>query len=74
VWVVPGDNAIAGTYRGTDDIAVLTDGTATIGGTEHRWSTVGPYRIRDARIASCHLLPLDPRAFDAVWRERDSPL
>jgi uncharacterized protein len=97
VWVVPGRNAIAGTYRGRDEvmayfarrrdqasksfrmhpgevlvghdhIAVLTDGTATIGGREHRWSTVGLYRVRDGRIASCHLLPLDPAAFDEVWR------
>jgi ketosteroid isomerase-like protein len=97
VWTVPGENAIAGTYRGidqvmayfarrrdlaqrsfrmhpgevlvgTEHVAVLTDGSATIGGHEHRWSTVGLYRLRGDRIASCHLLPLDPDAFDAVWR------
>jgi uncharacterized protein len=97
VWTVPGRNAIAGTYRGidevmayfarrrdlaqrsfrmhpgevlvgTDHVAVLTDGSATIGGREHRWSTVGLYRLRGDRIASCHLLPLDPEAFDTVWQ------
>ena len=47
--------------------AVLTDGTATIDGVEHRWSTVGLYRIEGDRIAGCWLLPLDPRAFDAIW-------
>jgi ketosteroid isomerase-like protein len=52
---------------GDEHIAVLTDGTATIGGVEHRWSTVGLYRIREARIAACWLMPLDPVAFDAVW-------
>jgi ketosteroid isomerase-like protein len=52
---------------GEEHIAVLTDGSATIGGVEHRWATVGLYRIREDRIAACWLLPLDPPAFDAVW-------
>jgi uncharacterized protein len=47
--------------------AMLTDGTATIGGEEHRWSTVGLYRFRAGRIAACWLLPLDPHAFDRIW-------
>ena len=50
-----------------DHVAVLTDGTATIGGVERRWSTVGLYRLRDGRIAACWLLPLDQAAFDAIW-------
>jgi ketosteroid isomerase-like protein len=96
-WHVPGRNAIAGTYRGVDDVleyfrrrrdlaagtfrlhpgellfgdgdhvAMLTDGTATIDGVQRRWSTVGLYRLRGDRVAACWLLPLDPRAFDAVW-------
>jgi ketosteroid isomerase-like protein len=97
VWVVPGSNAIAGEYRGVDEVmayfarrrdiaarsfrmhpgdlltgdgdrvAVLTDGTATIGGVERRWSTVGLYRLRGGRVATCWLLPLDQAAFDAIW-------
>jgi ketosteroid isomerase-like protein len=97
VWVVPGSNAIAGEYRGADEVmayfarrrdlaahtfrmhpgdlltgdgdrvAVLTDGTATIGGVERRWSTVGLYRLRGGRVAACWLLPLDQAAFDAIW-------
>jgi ketosteroid isomerase-like protein len=52
----------------SDRVAVLTDGTATIGGVEHRWSTVGLYRFRDDELlAACRLLPLDPKAFDAIW-------
>ena len=96
-WHVPGRNAIAGDYRGVeevmgyfarrrdhaarsfrmhpgdvltgedDHVAVLTDGTATIGGREERWSTVGLYRVADGRIAGCRLLPLDPAAFDRIW-------
>jgi ketosteroid isomerase-like protein len=96
-WTVPGRNAIAGKYRGVDEVmayftrrrdlaarsfrmhpgdlltgdgdrvAVLTDGTATIGGVEHRWSTVGLYRLREGRVAACWLLPLDQAAFDAIW-------
>lgn len=38
-----------------------------IGGVEHRWSTVGLYRIREERMAACWLLPLDAEAFDAIW-------
>src|SRR3954452_5491880 len=80
-WHVPGDNAIAGDYRGIDEVldyfrrrrelagdsmrlhpgemlvgdgahvAVLTDGTAVRDGVEHRWSTVGLYRLAGDRIA-----------------------
>jgi catechol 2,3-dioxygenase-like lactoylglutathione lyase family enzyme/ketosteroid isomerase-like protein len=50
-----------------DHVAALTDGSATIGGTEHRWSTVGLYRLHDRRIAACWLLPLDQAAFDRAW-------
>lgn len=51
-----------------EHVAVLTDGIATIYGREHRWSTVGLYRLEGERVAECHLLPLDPKAFDAIWR------
>jgi ketosteroid isomerase-like protein len=50
-----------------DRVAVLTDGTATIGGVERRWSTVGLYRLRGGRVVACWLLPLDQAAFDAIW-------
>jgi ketosteroid isomerase-like protein len=96
-WTVPGDNRIAGTYRGFgevfayfrrrrdladntlrmkrrdvlvgdgDRIAALTDGVATIRGADHRWSTVGLYEVIEGQIAACWLLPLDQRAFDAIW-------
>jgi hypothetical protein len=48
-------------------IAALTDGSATIGGSELRWSTVGLYEVRGGQIAACWLLPLDAAAFDAIW-------
>jgi hypothetical protein len=41
--------------------------TATIRGVDHRWSTIGRYAVLDDQIAACRLLPLDPRAFDAIW-------
>jgi ketosteroid isomerase-like protein len=99
-WVVPGENAIAGEYRGLDavidyftrrrtiadrsfrmhpgevlvgdgdHVAVLTDGTATIDGVDHRWSTVGLYRLREDRVAACWLLPTDPAGFDTIWTPR----
>jgi ketosteroid isomerase-like protein len=98
-WTVPGDNRIAGTYRGLaevfdyfrtrrdlagrtfqmkrrdvlvgdgDRLAAVTDGFATIRGVDHRWSTVGLYEVIDRQIAACWLLPLDQRAFDAIWSE-----
>jgi ketosteroid isomerase-like protein len=97
IWIVPGDNRIAGTYRGLaevfgyfrrrrdladetfqmtrrdvlvgegDRIAALTDGSATIGGSSRRWSTVGLYDVIDGQIAACWLFPLDQREFDAIW-------
>ena len=49
-------------------IAALTDGSASISGAEHSWSTVGLYDVPDeAHIAACWLLPLDQVAFDAIW-------
>jgi hypothetical protein len=96
-WTVPGDNRIAGTYRGLEEVfgyfrrrrdlaagtfrikrrdvlvgdgdrlAALTDGFATIRGVAHRWSTVGLYHVTGRQIAACWLLPLDQRAFDAIW-------
>lgn len=49
-------------------IAALTDGTASICGVDHAWSTVGLYDIPDnAHVAACWLLPLDQVAFDAIW-------
>jgi hypothetical protein len=51
-----------------DHVAVLTDGTAVLGGVEHRWSTVGLYRFAGELLAACWLLPLDQRSFDAIWR------
>ena len=52
-----------------DRVAALTDGRATIAGEEHRWSTVGLYRIEAARVAEVWLLPLDPEHFDRIWTD-----
>jgi ketosteroid isomerase-like protein len=53
-------------------IAALTDGTASIAGTEHAWSTVGLYEItKHDRISACWLLPFDQAAFDAIWSSVD---
>jgi len=40
-------------------VAVLTGGSALLDGVEHRWSTIGLYRVNQDRIAACWLLPLD---------------
>jgi len=59
-----------------DHVAALTDGRATLGGAERRWSTVGLYRVRERRIAACWLLPLDGDEFDRIWAftDRDAPV
>jgi uncharacterized protein len=85
-WTVPGNNRIAGTYRGLEEVfgyfrrrRDLADHTFqlvrrdVIGGTEHRWSTVGLYEIRQKRIAACWLLPLDQDAFDLIWSHTTTP-
>lgn len=54
-------------FVGDTRVAVLTDGTAIFGGVEHRWFTVGLYRLRGQQIAACWLLPLDQDAFDHAW-------
>lgn len=52
----------------TRRLAALTDGTATIAGRDHCWSTIGLYDVNDHdRIAGCWLLALDQHAFDAIW-------
>lgn len=97
-WIVPGVSAIAGSYRGIDEvfsyfarrrdqaagtfrmhrrdvlvgegsrIAALTDGTASITGVQHAWSTVGLYELTERdRVSACWLLPFDQAAFDAIW-------
>jgi ketosteroid isomerase-like protein len=48
-------------------IAAITDGSATIGGVAHTWSTIGLYRVADDQLLECWLLPLDPLAFDRIW-------
>ena len=50
-------------------VASLTDGTASIAGEQHRWSTIGLYRFRNGLISECQLVPLDPGEFDRIWRK-----
>jgi SnoaL-like domain len=52
----------------TRHVGALTDGTATLGGREQQWSTVGLYELtEDDQICACWLLALDQGAFDAIW-------
>src|SRR3954466_15837227 len=50
-----------------DRVAVLTDGSAAVGGREEGWPAVGLSRVAGARIAGCWLLPLAAAAFDRIW-------
>jgi len=53
-----------------DSVAVLTDGSAVVGGIERQWSTVGLYRLRGDRVAECRLMPFDQAEFDEIWSGR----
>jgi hypothetical protein len=66
-WRAP-DASGRGARGGGDHVGALADGTAAIDGREHRWSTPGLYRFAGERLAGCWLLPLDPEAFDRIWR------
>jgi ketosteroid isomerase-like protein len=48
-------------------VAVLTDGSAVVGGVERRWSTVGLYHLEGSQVAECWLLPLNQAEFDDIW-------
>jgi hypothetical protein len=52
---------------GEEHVGVITDGSATIGGSEQSWPTLGLYRVNRGRVAACWLLPLQPETFDAIW-------
>jgi ketosteroid isomerase-like protein len=56
-----------------DHFAVLTDGTAVIGGEGREWSTIGLYRLRGELLAECHLIPFDQSEFDAIWSGAAGP-
>ena len=45
----------------------LAGGRAELGGAIREWETVGVFRIADARISECWLVPLDQYAFDEAW-------
>jgi len=53
-----------------ETVAVLTDGSVSVGGSVRRWSTVGVYRLRDGRVAECRLVPFDQAEFDGIWTPR----
>jgi uncharacterized protein len=48
-------------------VVQLVDGTASIGGDEVSWRTVGVYRVEDGRMREVWLAPLDLDRFDAIW-------
>ena len=51
-----------------DNQAVLfAGGRAERDGGTTEWETVGIFRIEDAKIAECWLLPFDQYAFDELW-------
>jgi ketosteroid isomerase-like protein len=101
-WHVPGRSAIAGDYRGLDDVLryfvarrelahatfrivvrdVLADeeravifagGQVQRSGETSAWETVAVFRIADAKIAECWVLPYDQYWFDEIWSPSVDP-
>lgn len=57
-----------GVLTGDDaQIAALASASADLNGSSSTWSAVGLYEVAAGRIASCHVLPLDPAQFDELW-------
>ena len=50
-----------------DLVIQLAGGTATLGGSEMGWETVGVFRVRDGKISEGRLVPFDQYLFDQVW-------
>lgn len=50
-----------------DRVIQLAGGRAERDGTTVGWETVGIFRVAEARIAECWLVPFDLYAFDEVW-------
>jgi hypothetical protein len=48
-------------------VVQLVDGTASFGGEEVGWRTVGVYRLEEARVREVWLVPLDLDRFDEIW-------
>lgn len=47
--------------------AILADGTAELRGRRASWGTVGLFRVEADAIRAGWLIPLDRKAFDAIW-------
>jgi uncharacterized protein len=63
--IQPGEAMVAG-----DAVAQFVAGTATIGGEQVTWQTVGAYRLAGGLIAEVWLVPLDLALFDRIWSPR----
>ena len=50
-----------------DLVVQLVDGTATLGGEQAWWSTVGVYQLDANHVAEVWLVPTDLAQFDRVW-------
>ena len=50
-----------------DAVVQFADGEAEREGRRLEWRTVGVFRVADAQIAECWLIPLDQPAFDEAW-------
>jgi ketosteroid isomerase-like protein len=56
-----------------DALAQFVEGTATLGGENVTWQTIGVYRIDRGLIREVWLVPLDPDLFDRIWSSGELP-
>ena len=50
-----------------DVVVQVVDGTATLGGEQVEWRTIGVYRLGDGQVHETWLVPLDLELFDRIW-------
>ncbi len=58
---------VRGVLADGERTVILAGGEVEYGGETFAWGTVGIFRLADARIAECWVVPYDQRAFDEIW-------
>jgi uncharacterized protein len=58
---------VRGVLADDERTVILAGGEVDCRGETFAWGTVGIFRLADARIAECWVVPYDQHAFDQIW-------
>jgi uncharacterized protein len=58
---------VRGALADVERTEILAGGEVEQGGNTFAWGTVGIFRIAEARITECWVVPYDQDAFDEIW-------